>query len=431
MTTENRSSVVPEGTARYALFMLTLAYVLNFIDRQILVIIQEPIKKELLLSDAQLGLLSGFSFALVYITAGIPIAYWADRGNRRNIIVLAITVWSGMTALSGLARSFSELLLARIGVGIGEAGGSPPAHSMISDYYPPKERATALGIYSSGVHIGVLIGFLAGGFIAQAMGWRVAFMAVGLPGILFAAVMYFTVREPERGRWETAEEAQYTPTLGETITLLMKFRSFWFLAMGCGLTAFAGYGNGNFTPPFLMRSHGLEVGEVGVLLAVFGGGGGIIGTLLGGKLADHLGTKDSRWYLWVPAIAGTLALPLTFPYLLLDNTTVVMGLLFVVTILINTYLGPCIAMAHALVPPAMRSLTSAILFFVLNLIGLGMGPLTAGILSDYFGQTYGDDGLRYAMLVVGMVASLGILMFFMAARTIRADLQSARALKHT
>ena len=431
MTTENQSSVVPEGAARYALFMLTLAYVLNFIDRQILVIIQEPIKKELLLSDSQLGLLSGFSFALVYITAGIPIAYWADRGNRRNIIVLAITVWSGMTALSGFARSFSELLLARIGVGIGEAGGSPPAHSMISDYYPPKERATALGIYSSGVHIGVLIGFLAGGFIAQEMGWRVAFMAVGLPGILFAAVMYFTVREPERGRWETAEEAQYTPTLRETIDLLMEFRSFWFLAMGCGLTAFAGYGNGNFTPPFLMRSHGLEVGEVGVLLAVFGGGGGIIGTLLGGKLADHLGTKDARWYMWVPAIAGTLALPLTFPYLLLDNTTVVMGLLFVVTILINTYLGPCIAMAHALVPPAMRSLTSAILFFVLNLIGLGMGPLTAGMLSDYFGQTYGDDGLRYAMLIVGMVASVGVVMFFMAARTIRADLEAARALTHT
>ncbi|HIG68443.1 MAG TPA: MFS transporter [Myxococcales bacterium] len=411
--------------------MLTLAYVLNFIDRQILVIIQEPIKKELLLSDSQLGLLSGFSFALVYITAGIPIAYWADRGNRRNIIVLAVTVWSGMTALSGFARSFSELLLARIGVGIGEAGGSPPAHSMISDYYPPKERATALGIYSTGVHIGVLLGFLAGGFIAQEMGWRVAFMAVGLPGILFAAVMYFTVREPERGRWETAEEAQYTPTLRETIDLLMKFRSFWFLAMGCGLTAFAGYGNGNFTPPFLMRSHGLEVGEVGVLLAVFGGGGGIIGTLLGGKLADHLGAKDARWYMWVPAIAGILALPLTFPYLLLDNTTVVMGLLFVVTILINTYLGPCIAMAHALVPPAMRSLTSAILFFVLNLIGLGMGPLTAGVLSDYFSQTYGDDGLRYAMLIVGMVASVGILMFFMAARTIRADLEAARALTHT
>lgn len=413
---------VPDSAARYALFMLTIAYVLNFIDRQILVILQEPIKKELLLSDAQLGLLSGFSFALVYITAGIPIAYWADRGNRRNIIVIAVTVWSGMTALSGLARTFPQLLLARLGVGIGEAGGSPPAHSMISDFYPPEERATALSIYSSGVHLGVLFGFLAGGYIAQELGWRAAFMAVGIPGILFAAVMYFTVKEPERGRWESSDEAQYTPTLRETMTLLRTYKSFWYLAAGCGLTAFAGYGNGNFTPPFLMRSHGLEVGEVGVLLAIFGGGGGIIGTLLGGRLADHLGTRDVRWYLWVPAIAGTLALPLTFPFLLLDDTTVVMGLLFVVTILINTYLGPCIAMAHALVPPAMRSLTSAILFFVLNLIGLGMGPLTAGLLSDHLSKTYGDDGLRYAMIVVGMIASLGIAMFLMAARSIREDL---------
>lgn len=421
MTTENRP-VVPEGAARYALIMLTIAYMLNFIDRQILVILQEPIKEELLLSDAQLGLLSGFSFALVYITAGIPIAYWADRGNRRNIIVLAVSVWSAMTALSGLARSFPHLLLARIGVGIGEAGGSPPAHSMISDYYPPEERATALSVYSTGVHIGVLVGFLAGGFIAQELGWRAAFMAVGIPGIVFAAVMYFTVREPERGRWESNAEAHYTPTLGETIKLLRTYRSFWYLAAGCGLTAFAGYGNGNFTPSFLMRSHGLEVGEVGVLLALFGGGGGILGTILGGRLADRLGASDKRWYMWVPAIAGSIALPLTFPYLLLDSTTIVLGLLFVVSILINTYLGPCIAMSHALVPPAMRSLASAILFFVLNLIGLGMGPLTAGLLSDYFSKSYGDDGLRYSMIVVGMVASIGIAMFIMAGRTIRADL---------
>jgi len=415
--------IVPERAARFALFMLTIAYVFNFIDRQILVILQQPIKEELLLSDAQLGLLSGFTFALIYITAGIPIAYWADRGNRRNIIVLAVTVWSGMTALSGLARTFPQLLLARFGVGLGEAGLSPAAHSMISDFYPPEKRATALSIYSTGVHIGVLLGFLAGGFIAQQFGWRAAFMVVGVPGIVFAAVMYFSVREPERGRWETSAEARYAPSLKETIKLLSAYRSFWYLAAGCGLTAFAGYGNGNFAPPFLMRSHGLELGEVGVLLAIFGGGGGIIGVLLGGRLADRLGANDTRWYLWTPAIAGTIALPLTFPYLLLDNTAVAIGLLFVVTILINTYLGPCIAMSHALVPPAMRSFTSAILFFVLNFIGLGMGPLTAGLLSDYFSKSYGDDGLRYAMIVVGLISTLGVLMFFMAARNIRADLE--------
>jgi predicted MFS family arabinose efflux permease len=413
---------VPEPGARYALVMLTIAYAFNFIDRQILVILQEPIKQDMRLSDAQLGLLSGFSFALVYITAGIPIAYWADRGNRRNIVALAVAIWSGMTALSAAVLSYPQLLLARIGVGIGEAGGSPPAHAMISDYYPPEERATALSIYSTGLHAGVLIGFLAGGFVSQVFGWRAAFLVVGLPGILFAIVFAFSVREPERGRWESREQAHYAPTLGETVRLLSRYRSFWYLAAGAGLTAFAGYGNGNFTPSFLMRSHGLEVASVGVLLAIFGGGGGMLGTLLGGSLADRFGTADMRWYLWIPAIAGAAALPLAIPYLLLGNTTVVIGLLLVVTILINTYLGPCLAVAHALVPPAMRALASAILFFVLNLIGLGLGPLTAGVLSDLFTGIYGADGLRYAMLVVAAIASVGVLMFVLAARSLPSDL---------
>ena len=392
MTTD--SSETPMPGARYALVMLTIAYTFNFIDRQILVILQPSIKKDMALTDAQLGLLSGFSFALVYITAGIPIAYWADRGNRRNIVALAVAVWSGMTALSGLAQNYLHLLLARIGVGIGEAGGSPPAHAMISDFFPPKARATALSIYSTGVHIGVLVGFLLGGFLDQILGWRAAFMAVGVPGVIFATVFFFTVKEPQRGRWESGSEATYKPSLSETFQVLAGYRSFWYLAAGAGLTAFAGYGNGNFTPSFLVRSHGLEVGTVGVLLAVFAGG---------------------------------VALPLSFPYLLLDQTWIVIPLLFAVSVLINTYLGPCLAISHSLVPPAMRALASAILFFVLNLIGLGMGPLTAGLLSDVFTESFGADGLRYAMIVVAMIASLGVLMFFLAARSLPEDLERSRA----
>ncbi len=408
--------------ASYALGMLTVAYGFNFIDRQILVIIQGPIKLEMGLSDTQLGLLSGFAFALVYITAGIPIAYWADRGNRRNIIALAITVWSGMTALSGLAQNYTQLLLARIGVGIGEAGGSPPAHAMLSDYYPPERRATALAIYSAGLHAGIFVGFVLGGLISEYFGWRAAFMVVGLPGVLFAIIFYFTVREPERGRWETADVANYQPSLGETLRLLARFRSFWYIALGAGFTAFAGYGNGNFTPLFLERSHGISGLQLGFLLAIGGGGGGLIGTLIGGRLSDWLGARDQRWYLWVPAIAGCLALPIGLPYLLLEDTRLVVPLLVVVTILINTYLGPCLATCHGLVPPAMRALTSAILFFILNLVGLGMGPLTAGLLSDYFTPIYGDDGLRYAMLIVSGISAIGILMFFLAARNLPRDM---------
>jgi len=406
--------------------MLTLVYAFNFVDRQILVILQEPIKNDMGLSDTQLGLLSGFSFALVYITAGIPIAYWADRTNRRNIITASLAVWSGMTALSGLAQNYSQLLLARIGVGIGEAGGSPPAHSMISDYYPPERRATAMAIYTTGLHLGILMGFIVGGLISEFFGWRIAFFSVGIPGVLLAVVFYFTVKEPPRGQWDESVNMAHKPSLGETLKHLSSVRSFWYLALAAGATSFAGYGNGNFAPSFLIRNHGFSVGEVGVVLAIFGGGGGMIGTFLGGYLTDRLGVRDRRWYVWLPAVAGIIALPMGFPYLLLDNTTVVIGLMFFVTLFLNTYMGPVVATCHALVPPAMRAMTSAILFFVLNMIGLGLGPLTVGVLSDLYMPHFGNDGLRYAMLTVGLLSSIGIVLFYLAGRHLEADVKKAQ-----
>lgn len=409
--------------ARFGLMMLTVVYAFNFVDRQILVILQEQIKADMGLSDTQLGLLSGFSFALVYITAGIPIAYWADRTNRRNIISISLAVWSGMTAVSGLAQNYTHLLLARIGVGIGEAGGSPPAHAMISDYYPPERRGTALAIYSTGVQIGVLLGFLVGGFVSQMFGWRIAFMAVGLPGILFAGVFYLTVKEPQRGVWEQSHNVAHKPGLAETLRLLSRFKSFWYIAGGMGLASFTGFGNGNFAPSFLIRSHGFSVAEVGVVLAFFSAGGGFCGTFLGGVVADRLGQRDQRWYLWVPGIAGIASIPFALPYLLAESTVVTIAFLFLVSMSISTYLGPCLAICHGLVPASMRALTSAILFFIMNLIGLGMGPLTAGLLSDYFTGIYGADGLRYAMLVVSFIGVPSIFFFFLAARALPGDME--------
>ncbi len=425
-STVNSDKKVSSKVAGYGLFMLTLVYAFNFVDRQILVILQEPIKNDMGLSDTQLGLLSGFSFALVYITAGIPIAYWADRTNRRNIITASLAVWSGMTALSGLAQNYSQLLLARIGVGIGEAGGSPPAHSMISDYYPPERRATAMAIYTTGLHLGILMGFIVGGLISEFFGWRIAFFSVGIPGVLLAVVFYFTVKEPPRGQWDESVNMAHKPSLGETLKHLSSVRSFWYLALAAGATSFAGYGNGNFAPSFLIRNHGFSVGEVGVVLAIFGGGGGMIGTFLGGYLTDRLGVRDRRWYVWLPAVAGIIALPMGFPYLLLDNTTVVIGLMFFVTLFLNTYMGPVVATCHALVPPAMRAMTSAILFFVLNMIGLGLGPLTVGVLSDLYMPHFGNDGLRYAMLTVGLLSSIGIVLFYLAGRHLEADVKKAQ-----
>lgn len=407
---------------RFVLVMLTIVYAFNFIDRQILVILQEPIKNEMALSDAQLGLLSGFTFAVIYVTAGIPIAYWADRSNRRNIVVASLAIWSGMTAISGLVQSYVQLLLARVGVGLGEAGGSPPAHSMISDYYPPHQRATALSFYTSGIYVGILLGFAFGGMLAEAVGWRMAFMVVGIPGVLFAGLLLITVREPLRGRWDAASSNLERPSMSQTLGLLRRRRSFWYIALGCALTSYVSYGNGNFFPSFLIRNHGMSIADVGLVLSLVSGISGALGTFAGGYLADRLAPRDRRWYVWVPILGGALAF---FPYfyvLIADNTTSILVVLFFVSIVNSLYLGPSIAVSHTLVPPRMRALTSAVLFFVLNMIGLGLGPFITGLTSDLLVELSGPDNLRHAMLITATVAALAMFMFYQAARHLPNDL---------
>ncbi len=407
---------------RFVLVMLTIVYAFNFIDRQILVILQEPIKNEMALSDAQLGLLSGFTFAVIYVTAGIPIAYWADRSNRRNIVVASLAIWSGMTAISGLVQNYVQLLLARVGVGLGEAGGSPPAHSMISDYYPPHQRATALSFYTSGIYVGILLGFAFGGMLAEAVGWRMAFMVVGVPGVLFAGILLMTVREPLRGRWDTTSSHLERPSMGQTLGLLRRRRSFWYIALGCALTSYVSYGNGNFFPSFLIRNHGMSIADVGLVLSLVSGISGALGTFAGGYLADRLAPRDRRWYVWVPILGGALAFIPYFYVLIGDNTTSILVVLFFVSIVNSLYLGPSIAVSHTLVPPRMRALTSAVLFFVLNMIGLGLGPFITGLTSDLLIDISGPDNLRHAMLITATVAALAMLMFYQAARHLPNDL---------
>ena len=410
----------------YALTLLTIVYTFNFIDRQLLAILQESIKADLLLTDSQLGLLTGFAFALFYVTAGIPIARWADNGNRRNIVALAIGTWSFMTVLSGAVNSYTQLLLARIGVGVGEAGGSPPSHSIVSDIFPPERRAGALSFYSMGVNIGIMFGFLAGGWLNEYFGWRVAFVVVGIPGILIALMVRFTLAEPIRGLTENRQVSERAEPLQDVFALLRSRISFRHMAMGAAMNAFAVYSMNSWTASFMIRSYGMTSGEVGTWLALILGLGGAIGVLMGGFLAQHLAIKDARWYVWVPAIAAFVTAPFAYATFSANTATSSLLLFIIPGFLATVYLGNTLAMVHGLVGSRMRALASAILFFVLNLIGLGLGPWSVGVLSDYLEPSLGVESLRTALVYVVPVASVWSgLHFTMAAKHLRTDLAAA------
>jgi predicted MFS family arabinose efflux permease len=312
----------------YVLAILTGVYTFNFIDRQILTILQIPIKAEMGLTNTQLGLLTGFSFALFYVVAGIPIARLADKGNRRNIVTISLAAWSFMTAISGLTQNFFQLLLARIGVSVGEAGGSPPSHSMISDMFKKEERATALSIYSTGINFGGLIGFLLGGWIAQFFGWRLAFFVVGVPGILYALLLRFTVSEPPRGFAEKIETVDDAPTMLETGKVLLQRKSFRHMAIAAGLHAFIGYGAASFAPLFWTQNHDLSLGMLGTWAAAWGVFGAA-GTFLGGLTTDKLIKRDNRWYLWVPALSTIITLPFSLVIYSISHTGFAIFLAFI------------------------------------------------------------------------------------------------------
>ncbi|HEV8514790.1 MAG TPA: MFS transporter [Cyclobacteriaceae bacterium] len=407
----------------YVLVMLTLVYVFNFIDRQLLVILQESIKKELHLSDTQLGLLSGFTFAIFYVTVGIPIARFADKRNRRNIVAISLGLWSLMTAFSGLAKNFIQLLLARIGVGVGEAGGSPPAHAMISDYFPPEKRSTALSFYSTGIYFGVLIGFLMGGYLNQELGWRTAFFVLGIPGIIFSLLFFFTVKEPRRGATDTnASTTSEAQSFMQVLKLLYSKKTFVYLALASGLHAFCIYGLFNWEPSFLARLHGMKTSEIGLVLGLIFGCTGAIGTFAGGFLTDYFGKVDKRWYLKIPAFAILLSILFVVGTLFWRDTFSSLFCLGASSFLYSMYLGPTIAIAHLLVPASLRSITSAILFLVINLIGLGFGPLVVGILSDWLAPSLGSESLRWAMSCILVVSAISTTLFFGAAKRMGADL---------
>ena len=417
--------------SNYVLFVLFVVYVFNFIDRQILSILIDPIKNELGASDTQMGFLTGFAFAVFYTVAGIPIARWADRGVRRNLIAVGLAVWSAMTALSGAAQTYVHLALARIGVGVGEAAGSPPAHSLISDYFPPERRATAISIYNSGIHVGVMLGYLAGGWINEFFNWRVAFLVVGVPGIIFALVVRFTIREPQRGAAEghtpaAAAAAAAAPheSVKDVLRFMTSMRSFNLLSVATGIAAFSAYGFGSWVPSYLRRVHEMGGGEIATWIGIEAGVGGALGSFIGGKLADKLGARDKRWYLWVPALSLVAYFPFVYLFLLIDNPRIALVAYFFAITFAAMHLGPAIAITYGLVTVRMRALASAILLFVLNMIGLGLGPLLVGILSDALAPSYGALSIRYSLMIVALSKFIAIWMFWSASKTLVADLDA-------
>jgi MFS family permease len=413
---------VSNGYRNFVLVMLTLVYVFNFIDRQLLVILQESIKEELQLSDTQLGMLSGFTFAIFYVTMGIPIARFADRGNRRNIVAVSLGLWSIMTGLSGLAKSFIHLLLARVGVGVGEAGGSPPAHAMISDYFPPGKRATALSFYSTGIYFGMLVGFLMGGYLNEALGWRTAFLVLGIPGVLFSLLFYLFVKEPQRGATDIDTSIVEKQSFFDVVKLLYSKPVFAFLSAATALHCFCTYGILNWTPSFLSRLHGMTKSDIGISLGLILGTTGVAGTFFGGYMTDRFGKTDKHRYMTLPAYFILISIPFVAAALFLENTVAVLICFGVGNFLYGSYLGPSINVAHSLVPASLRAITSAVLFFVLNLVGLGFGPLVVGMISDLLTPTYGTQGLRWAMSVVLMVSVAAVLMFLGGARKMKREI---------
>ena len=412
--------------AYYALGILTVVYAFNFIDRQLLAILQESIKADLGLSDSQLGLLTGFAFAVFYVTAGIPIARWADHANRRNIVAGSLFIWSFMTALSGLVQNYAQLVLARIGVGIGEAGGSPPSHSIISDIFPPNRRATALGFYSTGVSFGILFGFLFGGWLNEFFGWRVAFMVVGIPGVFLAGILMLTLREPTRGMIEQRTASTEAVPLGTVIKTLWGSKTFRHLSLAASLNAFSGYGTASWTASFMIRSHDMSTGELGTWLAIIIGLCGAIGVFFGGMAADRLSPRDQRWYMWLPAIVGFVAVPFMIAVYLADSPYFALTMMLIPGLLHQVYLGNTLATTHNLVGLKMRATSSSILFFIINMIGLGCGPFLIGFLSDQLSASHGVDSLRLAMLyLLPAVMFWSACHFYFASRHLRKDLAAA------
>jgi predicted MFS family arabinose efflux permease len=412
------------GNRGWVLGVLTSIYLTNFIDRQVLAILLPQVKAEFALSDAALGLLVGPTFAFFYATMGVPLALLADRVSRRRLIAASLALFSAMTIACGFVVQFWQLLVARIATGVGEAGTGPASQTMITDLFPPERRARAQAVYATGANLGVLVAFAAGGLIAQAWGWRTAFVLAGLPGVVLAVVVLTTVRDPARGANDIRAAAGDAPAFGAAMRHLWRSPAFRYTALGASTTCFTAYALGGFFPLFLARSHGLSTGQIGIVMAVIMGICGGLATYAAGHLADRLGRRDRRWYSYVPALAALAPLPMAPICFLASDTGIALAAAVVPLSLTAAFIGPTIAIVQRLAPLHSRATAVAILILIDNIVGLGLGPQFVGFASDLWKPAWGVDSLRYAMLAAMTGSAVSAFGFFMAARHVRADIDA-------
>jgi predicted MFS family arabinose efflux permease len=373
----------------WVLVALFLVYLSNYIDRTVIYLLQEPIKHEFHLADWEVGLLGGTAFGLFYALLGIPIARLAERYNRVNIITFSLLAWSAMTMVCGLAQNFVHLLFARIGVAVGEAGGSPPSHSIITDYFPPERRATALAIYVLAVPVGQMFGALLGGSLADLAGWRMAFVIVGAPGMLLAALVWLTVREPPRGYSErsltaTTHVVDDLPSFLDVLRYARKQKAFLHVVTGSTVLAFASYGTTAFLAAFFLRRFELSLSTVGLIFGLIAGLMMAMGVLIGGVGADWLARKDKRVYAWLPAACFAICAPFYMLGVSQNNWVWAMAFLIVPGIFANAHLGSTYGIMHNSFPPRMRATVTSMLFLAHAIVGLSLGSLAVGLLSDFY-----------------------------------------------
>lgn len=418
---ERSAHATPRVTrdAWVALLMLTCVYTFSWMDRFLLIILIDPISRDLKVSNTEIGLLTGFAASLLYAVAGIPIARLADRGPRRTIITAALGAWSALTALAGISTSFLGLALARFGVAVSSAGCSPAAYSMISDYFPQARRGAAIAIYSLGISVGMWAGLTLGGVLADRFGWRSAFLLVGLPGLALAGLFRLVVHEPERGRLDADRaEAERQYSLREAVHRIVRHPAFLAIALGFALLSAANSAFENWAPTYMIRVGGMSSTEVGSLSGLFQGATGFLGALIIGLLADRLGPRDRRWYLWLP-IAGFAVMGPAVLLFFRSQGPALYLCYFLIELSASAFSAPLFTAGQLLLPPRLRALGMATMLFVLNVIGMGAGPFLTGLISDLFTRSGAVEGLAPAISLMQLSGVFGVACLLLAAARLR------------